>query len=454
MARIQVRCWQETYRGLVSDDVLDDPGFPAARERFWSVALSDPRYRDNHTAVAEENGELIGIAMSGPPLDAGVAWTRQLYVLYVVAAEHGTGVGPALLDAVVDAEEPVALWVADPNPRAQAFYRKHGFVADGAAQFDDGVREIRMVRRLPDPAPAGPRDDSDSPITAWASSALADLRALPGVWRVGVALTEGGGRRLRFTSSDRMRPDSSGTAWCWVDAYDDVPLNTVVRTGDPVVGSLDDLAARYPGFVAHQRETTTAALAALPVVSDGQAVGGVVLYFAGPQPFDAAQRERLAAAVAALGTDLRRAQHRRIRQGRTSFTVEPAPPTALVETFEVPGDPAAVSDARRVLQRTLEAWRVDEDRVDSAVLCLSELATNALMHTRGACSVRVMLDDGVLTLGVRDDGPGGDSSSELPEEVLRVHGRGLQIVGAVASRWTSEVDSVGRTVWCTFDPPG
>ena len=41
---------------------------------------------------------------------------------------------------------PAALWVADPNPRAQAFYRKHGFVADGTARFEDGVREIRMVR--------------------------------------------------------------------------------------------------------------------------------------------------------------------------------------------------------------------------------------------------------------------------------------------------------------------
>jgi hypothetical protein len=38
--------------------------------------------------------------------------------------------------------------VADPNPRAQAFYRKHGFVADGAAQIENGVREIRMVRGM------------------------------------------------------------------------------------------------------------------------------------------------------------------------------------------------------------------------------------------------------------------------------------------------------------------
>jgi len=128
------------------DAVLDDPGFQAVRERFWTAALTDERYRDNRVAVAERDGELIGVAMSGPPLDAGAAWARQLYVLYVYAADHGTDAGPALLEAVVDPEEPMALWVADPNPRAQAFYRKHGFVADGAAQAERGVREIRMVR--------------------------------------------------------------------------------------------------------------------------------------------------------------------------------------------------------------------------------------------------------------------------------------------------------------------
>jgi GNAT superfamily N-acetyltransferase len=146
MARVNVRCWQETYRGLMPDAVLDDPGFVAARERFWTAALTDERYRENLVAVAERDDQLVGIAMSGPPLDAAAAWARQLYVLYVYAADHGTGAGSALLAAVIDPEEPAALWVADPNPRAQAFYRKHGFVADGAAQVEDGVREIRMVR--------------------------------------------------------------------------------------------------------------------------------------------------------------------------------------------------------------------------------------------------------------------------------------------------------------------
>ncbi|WP_233579390.1 GNAT family N-acetyltransferase [Verrucosispora sp. FIM060022] len=130
----------------MSDSVLDDPGFPAVRERFWTAALTDKRYRENRAAVAEREGEVVGIAMSGPPPDAAAAWTRQLYVLYVLAADHGRGAGRALLQAVIDPTESAALWVADPNPRAQAFYRKHGFVADGTVQVEDGVREIRMVR--------------------------------------------------------------------------------------------------------------------------------------------------------------------------------------------------------------------------------------------------------------------------------------------------------------------
>ena len=159
MARVHVRCWQETYRGLMSDAVLDDPGFPAARERMWTAYLTDDRYRQNRAAVAVRDDELVGIAMSGPPEDVMAAWTRQLYVLYVHAADHGTGAGRALLEAVVDPAERAALWVADPNPRAQAFYRKHGFDPDGTAQTEGGVREIRMVR---DVQPSGTSRSADA----------------------------------------------------------------------------------------------------------------------------------------------------------------------------------------------------------------------------------------------------------------------------------------------------
>jgi ribosomal protein S18 acetylase RimI-like enzyme len=147
MARVHVRSWQETYRGLVADDILDRPDFADRRERFWAAALSDERFAANRVAIAERGSELVGIAMTGPPEDPDAHWPAQLFVLYVVAAEHGTGAGRGLLAAVLG-DDDAALWVADPNPRAQAFYRKHGFRPDGARTHDRdlGLDEIRMVR--------------------------------------------------------------------------------------------------------------------------------------------------------------------------------------------------------------------------------------------------------------------------------------------------------------------
>jgi ribosomal protein S18 acetylase RimI-like enzyme len=157
MAATTVRCWQETYRGVMRDDVLDDPGLLGARERMWTEVLTDERYRDNRVAVAERGAEVVGLAMSGPPLDVDAPWPRQLYVLYLLAAHHGSGAGRALLEAVVAPEEPAGLWVADPNPRAQAFYRRHGFVPDGTTKVEDDVRHLRMVRPVAGDAVAGRR---------------------------------------------------------------------------------------------------------------------------------------------------------------------------------------------------------------------------------------------------------------------------------------------------------
>jgi GNAT superfamily N-acetyltransferase len=147
MARVHVDTWRETYRGLMSDAILDDPALLSWREKFWHAALTDPKYSQNTTAVASHDGTLIGIAMSGPSLD-GADEAQQLYVLYAYAAFHGSGVGAALLNAVIDRTAPAALWVADPNPRAQAFYRKNGFVTDGAVKTEGGVHEVRMVRAI------------------------------------------------------------------------------------------------------------------------------------------------------------------------------------------------------------------------------------------------------------------------------------------------------------------
>ncbi|HYH35725.1 MAG TPA: ATP-binding protein, partial [Nocardioides sp.] len=241
---------------------------------------------------------------------------------------------------------------------------------------------------------------ASSGIEVWARDAFEALTGLPGVWRVGLALTEGGGRRLLFTASDR----GLGTVvpWCHVDAFEDVPLTTVVRTGEPVHGRLDELDERYAGFVARQRATPTLALAAVPITAAGQTLGGFVLFFSQPPAFDREQRTELARTGARLGTALREA-----RQQGAAPTVAPAEPPPQgdhVAVHHVPPDSAGVAAARRFVRSTLEEWGLDHETIEVAVLCASELVTNALMHAHTGCTVRLVMDQGVLRTTVHDSG--------------------------------------------------
>ena len=57
---------------------------------------------------------------------------RQLAKLYTLPRAYGSGLGQALLDTAIGAD-PAYLWIMAGNPRAEAFYRRNGFIPDGLA---------------------------------------------------------------------------------------------------------------------------------------------------------------------------------------------------------------------------------------------------------------------------------------------------------------------------------
>jgi anti-sigma regulatory factor (Ser/Thr protein kinase) len=285
-------------------------------------------------------------------------------------------------------------------------------------------------------------------IEAWARSAFETLTHVPGVFRTGVALSEGGGRQLLFTASDRVA--APGGEWCEVDAYEDVPLNNAVRTGKPVVGDLEELSGRYPEFVRRQAPEIRA-LASVPISSAGRILGGFVLFYASPQPFDDLQLDRLDHMGKELGEDLHRLRGARPAMSRLALA-EPLPAGARSAAQVVPPDPEAVAQARQFARTTLAAWGVMDETLDNAVLCISELVTNAIIHTGTGCEVRVaMHDDHVLTVTVRDDGTAVARPRSSQDDPLAVRGRGLQLVDALSARWGSDVNELGMTVWCRLD---
>jgi hypothetical protein len=61
--------------------------------------------------------------------------------------------------------------------------------------------------------------------------------------------------------------------------------------------------------------------------------------------------------------------------------------------------------------------------------------------------VRAVLHDGVLTTTVLDWGTSTTASAGPVEDPLQVHGRGLQVVDALADRWGHVLDDDGASAW-------
>jgi len=146
LGRVHATCWHETYDHLISKAALEKIS-PRRMAELWTHWMSQGP--DHHLYVALVDGEIVGFVGSGPARDEDAPRERELYFIYLLDAFHGTGIGQKLFDAACEAR-PGYLWVAEDNPRAHRFYKRNGFVPDGATQLQpflgEEIKEVRLVR--------------------------------------------------------------------------------------------------------------------------------------------------------------------------------------------------------------------------------------------------------------------------------------------------------------------
>ena len=116
--------------------------------------------------------------------------------------------------------------------------------------------------------------------------------------------------------------------------------------------------------------------------------------------------------------------------------------TALSITLAPHG--RSVGEARRFLDAELGRQGLDH-LVDDAVLAVSELVTNAVLHARTLITVRMALDEQVLRVEVADEGEGAPVLRDYG--AYATTGRGLGLVSRLACAMGVEVRPVGKAVW-------
>jgi ribosomal protein S18 acetylase RimI-like enzyme len=128
MARVHIETWRSTYPGIVSAEYLAQLSLERSIA-LWAKHLSDPA--GEITAVAEdEAGRVVGLASGGPPHEPFKNFDAELFVLYILLACQGQGVGRRLVAQVAAGlqeagHRALIVWVLRDNP-ARGFYERLG----------------------------------------------------------------------------------------------------------------------------------------------------------------------------------------------------------------------------------------------------------------------------------------------------------------------------------------
>lgn len=139
IAKVHVDSWRTTYKGMISDRILDHLSYEQ-RERVWThVLMNQP---DNPVFVAEDDeNRIVGFATGGKERSGNPIYQGELYALYVFEEVQGNGIGRELIRAVVNhlkekQYKNMLAWVLKNNP-ALGFYEHMG-----GKKFSEKMEEL------------------------------------------------------------------------------------------------------------------------------------------------------------------------------------------------------------------------------------------------------------------------------------------------------------------------
>lgn len=152
---IHAQSWRFAYRGIVSDQYLDD-----LKDDFWVPffmrCLSEPGFVAWLALDDDAPGGAIAYRSAVTPSPAQTGTWAEIVLLYVIPDCMGRGFGSGLLlaareDVLEAGCSGVFLWVLKKNERARRFYERHGFRSDGeTCEVELGgtrVTNMRMIWR-------------------------------------------------------------------------------------------------------------------------------------------------------------------------------------------------------------------------------------------------------------------------------------------------------------------
>lgn len=127
IARVRIASWRTTYKGIVSQAVLDGLSQEDAEQRTRRHFTAGSFYY----VVEEEGGEIVGFVTGGPEKDGDPIYRGEIYALYLLDSYQGQGWGRRLVAQAVErlrqaGYTSLLIWVLTDNHPARRFYEALG----------------------------------------------------------------------------------------------------------------------------------------------------------------------------------------------------------------------------------------------------------------------------------------------------------------------------------------
>ena len=140
LAALEVTVWRVAYRGLMPDAFLNGLSQAEKAIEWRQNLLKHGPFGRKRVLVAIRDADIIGFIRVGAVDDEGER--GLVYLLYVLPAHWGQGVGKMLMHAAINELRGLGmgeavLWVLRDNPRARAFYASLGWRQDGRTTTAD-----------------------------------------------------------------------------------------------------------------------------------------------------------------------------------------------------------------------------------------------------------------------------------------------------------------------------
>ncbi|MEV7071348.1 ATP-binding protein [Streptomyces sp. NPDC091972] len=124
--------------------------------------------------------------------------------------------------------------------------------------------------------------------------------------------------------------------------------------------------------------------------------------------------------------------------------------------LEIRPDPAEVGRARRWARSRLagSGMEADEPLAETLILLVSELVTNAVVHTGLPAVLRLSLpgtEEEWATVRLEVADRSGRAPVPRCVDGDATGGRGLALVDGLADRWGWSPEGAGKSIWCELD---